>query len=245
MKISFVIPAYNEESYIGECLKSLTSQALNSPVDVEIIVVDNASTDKTAEVAKSFPGVIIVHEPKKGLTNARQAGFKASHGDIIANIDADTKIGKGWIETVVSEFTRNPKLVGLSGPFTYYDLPRRHNSLVTSYYYLGYGIYVLNRFVLRVGSMIQGGNFVIRRAALEEIGGFNLMLSFWGEDADIAKRLHKVGPVKFTFRLKMPSSGRRLAEEGIIRMGLKYPLNYFSTIFLKGPISTKYKDIRK
>ena len=68
-----------------------------------------------------------------------------------------------------------------------------------AFYVMGYGFYMLNRFVLRVGSMLQGGNFVVRRAALEEIGGYNPLFSFYGEDTDLARRLNAVGEVKFTF----------------------------------------------
>ena len=65
--------------------------------------------------------------------------------------------------------------------------------------------------------MLQGGNFVVRRTALEEIGGYNPKFSFYGEDTDLARRLNSVGAVKFTFRLPALSSGRRLIEEGMLQ----------------------------
>ena len=69
MNISIVIPAYNEEKYIGDCLRSIV--ATRTDEILEIIVIDNASTDDTAMVAQQFPGVHVVHEPQKGLTRAR------------------------------------------------------------------------------------------------------------------------------------------------------------------------------
>ena len=98
MKISFVIPAYNEEGYLGECLASVRRELARGRYDAEVIVVNNASTDKTAEIARSFPGVIVVDEPKKGLSQARHSGFAASSGDLIANVDADTILPKGWLD---------------------------------------------------------------------------------------------------------------------------------------------------
>jgi len=95
MKLSIVIPAYNEEKYIARCLKSVLGQieTLEKKRDIEIIVVNNASSDKTVEIVSQFieAGVLLVHENERGLPKARQAGLDASSGDLIANVDADLK----------------------------------------------------------------------------------------------------------------------------------------------------------
>jgi GT2 family glycosyltransferase len=93
--------------------------------------------------------------------------------------------------------------------------------------------------------MVQGGNFVVSRKALEQIGGYNLGISFYGEDTDIARRMHDVGKVLFTFELKMFSSARRLKHEGMFTMAVKYGVNYFWTTFFKRPFSAKHIDIRE
>ena len=93
--------------------------------------------------------------------------------------------------------------------------------------------------------MLQGGNFIVRRSALEKIGGYNLEFDFYGEDTDIACRLHKIGEVVFTFNLPMHTSGRRLAKEGIFAAGIRYGINHFWTIFFKKPFTKKFIDIRK
>lgn len=245
MKISFVVPAYNEEAYLPRTLAAILAQTANAPCETEIIVVNNASTDRTREVALRFPGVRVVDEPQKGLTHARQAGLNASTGDLIANVDADSILTGGWIEKILRAFERNPRLVALSGPFIYYDLTPRQSFLVKLYYMAAFMAYLTNRYVLRVGSMLQGGNFVVRRSALEQIGGFNLAISFYGEDTDLACRLFAIGQVKFTFALPMYSSARRLAKEGIATMAARYTANYISTTFLKRPVHTKHIDIRE
>ncbi len=245
MKLSFVIPAYNEESYIGKCLESVVSEQKNADCEVEIIVVNNASTDSTGEIAKSFPGVIVVDEPRKGLTFARQAGFKAATGELIANIDSDSVLTPGWIETVLEEFSKNKKLVALSGPFIYYDLPLAMNLGIRSYYYFGFGGYLVNRFILKAGSLLQGGNFVVTKSALEKIGGYDLSITFYGEDTDMARRMSEVGDTKFTFKLPMYSSGRRLKYEGVFTMLWKYPINYFWVLIFKKPFTNSYIDIRQ
>src|ERR1700739_471910 len=236
MRLSFVIPAYNEEKYLPGCLESILSQTSHLPHSgrdtVEIIVVNNASTDNTRQVALSYPGVRVVDEPRKGLTFARQAGFLASTGSLIANVDSDCRLTPGWIAQVLSTFDAEPALAALSGPLVYYDLTPRQRLLVRVFYMTAFVTYLINRYVLRVGSMVQGGNFVLSRAALESIGGFNLDISFYGEDTDIARRLNAVGKVRFNLGLKMFSSARRLKHEGILTIAFRYSINYFWTTFL-------------
>jgi len=261
MRLSFVVPAYNEEAYLPACLESILSQidprTTNLPAGTcEIIVVNNASTDRTREVALRYPGVMVVDEPRKGLTFARQAGFAASTGDLIANVDADSRLTPGWVAKVLSTFaeaeataltksdTHRP-LAAFSGPLVYYDLTPRQRVLVHVFYMTAWTSYAINRYILRVGSMVQGGNFVVNRAALEAIGGFNTAISFYGEDTDIARRLNDVGEVRFTFDLKMSSSARRIKSEGMLTMAARYSINYLWTTFFKRPFTDTYVDIRE
>lgn len=245
MRLSFVIPAYNEESYLPACLESILAQTRELGNSVEIIVVNNASSDRTREVALGFPGVHVVDEPRKGLTYARQAGFLASSGDLIANVDSDSRLTPGWVAQVLATFAEEPKLVSLSGPFVYYDLTPVQRVSVQVFYATAFMVYALNRWVLRAGSMVQGGNFVLRREALEQIGGFNLGIAFYGEDTDIARRLNNVGQVRFTFNLRMFSSARRLKKEGMLTIAARYTINYLWTTFRKRPFTEDYIDIRE
>ena len=242
--ISFVVPAFNEEQRLARTLSAIFAEIQKTGTSAEVIVVNNASTDGTAAVAAGFPGVIVVDEPVKGLVQARKAGYMRATGELVANVDADTIVTVGWLARVLAEFEKQPRLVALSGPYIYYDTPRRTRAAVRAFYMMGYGFYLLNRFILRVGSMLQGGNFVVRRAALEQIGGFNPAFSFYGEDTDLARRLNAVGSVKFTFRLPALSSGRRLLEEGVWRIGLRYSINYFWATFMRRPFTDDWIDVR-
>ncbi len=243
MKISFAIPAYNEAANIGKCLESILRESAGR-AGTEILVVDNASTDGTGETARRFPGVTVVAERRKGITFARQAGLTASHGDLVANIDADTMLTPGWIDTVLAEFSRDPRLVCLSGPFIFCDASRWVRFWTRLFYWAGFGTYLINRFVIRGGSMVQGGNFVCRKSALETAGGFDTRIDFYGEDTDIAQRLHRVGRVKWTFRLPMFASARRLKAEGVVATGMRYTLNYFWILLFKRPFTKRSTDIR-
>jgi len=243
--LSFVVPAYNEENYLPACLEAILAQTRDREDRFEIVVVNNASTDRTREIALRYPGVKVVDEPRKGLTFARQAGFLSTSGALIANVDADSRLTPGWVDHVLAAFADDSELVALSGPFIYYDLTPMQQIGVRGFYLIAWITYAINRYILRVGSMVQGGNFVVDRAALERIGGFNLAISFYGEDTDIARRMSAVGDVLFTHELKMFSSARRLKKEGLCVMAARYTVNYLWTTFFKRPFSSDHIDIRE
>ncbi len=244
MQLAFVIPAYNEENLIGSCLESVIREIEQSGVEAEIIVVDNVSTDKTGEIASSYPDVRVLREEKKGPTFARKRGFDATKAELVAVIDADTILPEGWINKVLSIFARKPELVAVSGPYIYYDLSFWNRMLVRLFYFLSFIVYLLVRFVFRAGSMVQGGNLVMRRKAWIEAGGYDTSIEFYGDDTDVAVRLSKVGPVKWTFALQMLTSGRRLGGEGVFKTAGTYTLNYFWVILWGRPVTKNYNDIR-
>ncbi len=235
-KISLVIPAYNEEKYIGDCLTHVIQNGGGR--FFEIIVIDNASTDKTSEIASGFPLVRVVQEPNKGLTKARQRGFLESKGDVIAMIDADTRMPKNWFSTLIREFSNNDKLACLSGPYVYYDQSWFGQLLVKIYYFFAIPLYFFT------GYMATGGNFSIRRDVLEKMGGFDTSIAFYGEDTDIARRASKHGKVKFMLKFKMYTSARRLKGQGVFATGKVYALNFFSTVLKHKPTTENYTDIR-
>lgn len=245
MKISFIIPAYNEEKYIGSCIEAILKETrANNNLQTEIIVVNNASTDRTKEIAQKYQSVKVVDEPKKGLVFARQAGAKNASGNLFAHIDADCRIPLGWVGRVLNEFQKDPNLVALSGPYQFYDFSVIKNFLVKIFYLLQWSAYFLNRFIFKNGSIMQGGNFVVKKSAWDKIGAPSEAFIFYGEDTDLAMRLFKNGNVKFSLQIKSMSSGRRLAKEGLVRTAWRYFMNYLSVMFFKKPFTKHYNDIR-
>ena len=244
IEASFVVPAFNEEALIGKCLSAIFAEVEASGVAAEVIVADNGSTDKTAAIVRSFPGAKLVEESVRGVVAARRAGHLAATGNFIAHIDADVILPPGWLAVALGEFKSDPALVCVSGPCKFYDLSAFKRFLIAAYFGVAYSLYIVIRYVLRCGSMVQGGNFMIRAGALEKVGGFSSKYQFYGEDADIALRLSKVGKVKFTLAMWCYSSGRRMAAEGVAAVGLRYALNYVWAIFVKRPFTAQWKDHR-
>ncbi|MGQ0660687.1 glycosyltransferase [Sphingosinicella sp.] len=236
LTISLVIPAHNEEAYIGACLDAVMQHVAERVC--EIIVVDNDSNDGTAEIVRRYERVTYVFEPSKGITKARQRGYQSARGDILAFADADTIPPAGWIERIDEQFHQDAGLACISGPYRYYDLPRLQQSIASAWF-------VAARPLYRVfGYLVVGGNFAIRRSALDAMGGFDATIEFYGEDADIARRARKFGRVLFTPRLVMPTSGRRLKREGYVKMAGIYLVNFLSIAFRGKPATRGYTDVR-
>lgn len=240
MRLSIIVPAYNEEKYISACLEHIRADVQRTTIGgAEVLVVDNASTDRTAEIASSFPNVRVVPESRKGLTRARQAALRAARGEILAFVDADTRMPPGWIQRVLDSFDVDPKLVCISGPYVYYDAPAINRIFVRLYWgLLALPTYWITRY------MAVGGNFAAKKSALIEIGGFDTDIEFYGEDTNIARRLSAAGKVKFSMRLPMPTSFRRLKAEGLWGTALTYVANFLSEVVLKRPVTRSYRDIR-
>ena len=95
-----------------------------------------------------------------------------------------------------------------------------------------------------MGALAQGGNFVVRRSMLDQVGGFDTSLTFWGEDADAAIRLSRVGLVAWSMRLSMKTSARRLIKEGVFRAGRIYTVNNILMLFRGRPLRRRHRDIR-
>jgi glycosyltransferase involved in cell wall biosynthesis len=244
MKLSIVIPAHNEEACIGSCLKAVLKEVARSGLSAEVLVVNNASTDSTAQVASMFRGVRVVNEPCKGLSRARNRGYLESRGELIANVDADCLMPAGYLTLAARRFEQDRRLALLSGPFFYYDLPQTAQIVTQVLYLFQFFPNVIGQRILKMGALAQGGNFVVRRTMLDKVGGYNTSLTFWGEDADAAIRLSRVGLVSWSMRLTMKTSARRLIKEGVMRAGAIYTVNNILMIFRGRPLSRGHRDIR-
>lgn len=113
IRISVVVPAFNEEHYVAAALESLQGQECAPPY--EIIVVDNDSSDDTAAVARRY-GVTVLHEPQPGVCAARQRGTAAARGDIVVSTDADTVHPSDWLARIDAELLRSEDAVLVAGP---------------------------------------------------------------------------------------------------------------------------------
>ena len=226
MFISVVIPAYNEERCLGRCLQALRAQSY--PVSrFEIIVVDNGSTDATADIARRF-GACIVPEPRKGVARARQTGFEAARGEIIASTDADTTVPVFWLARIAAHFEADPDLGAVYGPVYWPD--GRPVEQLALRYPATWVLWASNR----VGrSLWWGSNFAMRREVFYAAGGFPVD---WpsGEDTDLSLRVSRIATVRFDPDLTVHASSRRLRESWGRVMG-RSTVNIVNRFVLRQP----------
>jgi len=204
-RFSVVVPAYNEEAYLGDCLASLRAQDFSGPV--EIIVVDNNSSDRTAAVARSF-GVTVVFEPEPGVCQARQRGTAGARGHIVVSADADTCYEPGWLDSIDRWFDAHPDHVAVGGPCYFSDGPRW--GLVVQRILFG-GVSLIQRCGGAV-LYITATNFAFRR---EVWTGYDTRLAQGGDELDLLRRLRRRGPVGFDPTNCVHTSARRI-EQGVL-----------------------------
>lgn len=231
--LTFVIPAYNEAAFIGRCIESIRAEAPRVP----IVVVDNGSTDDTAKIALGYPHVEVISEPKKGITQARQRGLEHAITRWVAFIDADNELPGDWLIMAMHAID-GKGVVAASGPVVYRELMRTGRITTFVFYLFGRAAHV-------VLPMLQGGNFIVDRSAMLSVGGFDRSVEFYGEDTMTAKRLSKVGKVKFDLDLFCYSSPRRFKAEGMLVTGVKYLANYLWVWVADRPLTRKYRDHRE
>ncbi|MBL8159051.1 glycosyltransferase family 2 protein [Candidatus Saccharibacteria bacterium] len=158
MRLSVVIPVYNEAGQIEDCLASLRAQT--RPAD-EIIVVDNNCSDDTADRARRF-GAHIVTQPVQGIWPARAAGFAAARGELLIGTDADARFPPDWLAKIEQLARKRPDAVAFSGPGRFYDGGRLHNRLADFWY--------MSAYFKLVGAALMtppifGSNFALRAEA--------------------------------------------------------------------------------
>ncbi len=159
MKVSVVIPTYNEEKYIGKCLGSLINQ---TDAPDEIIVVDNNCTDKTVEIAQKF-NAKIVKEENQGMIYARNAGFDNAKYELLARTDADVILPSDWISKIKENF-KDQSLGALSGPAYYYNLPKK---LQVSHFPSLYFFKIISLLIKT--DCLFGPNMILRKLVWEKV----------------------------------------------------------------------------
>jgi len=183
-RVSVVICAYNAAITIKDNLASLTR--LNYP-NYEVIVVNDGSNDATQEIAARYP-VKLISVPNGGLSAARNLGWRAATGEIVAYSDADTRVDPDWLSYLVQPFLTTDA-VGVGGP----NVVPEDDGWVAQCVARSPGGPTHVLFDDTVAEHIPGCNMAFRRRALAEIGGFDPTYTKAGDDVDICWRLQERG----------------------------------------------------
>jgi len=205
--ISVIIPSFNEEENIAQCLVSLSHQTIDR-TEYEIIVVDGGSTDKTCEIARKYADMVFIQTSKK-VGGARNDGALASKGDIIATTDADCILPSDWVEQVRNAFA-DPAVVQVYGPvYPIEDSIGNRFSLFLANTFSRIGYYS------RTFYYTLGCNTAFRRDAFIKAGMYRCIDA--GDDLEIAMRMKDEGKIRFLGGLKVGFSMRRYQQYGTLK----------------------------
>ncbi|MBI4099491.1 glycosyltransferase family 2 protein [Candidatus Microgenomates bacterium] len=228
-QVSVVLIAYNEEKYLPQALASIKRQTFQ---DIEIIVVDNNSTDKTAAIAKKL-GAKVIPESIQGMTPARETGFAAACAPIIVKIDADTVLDSRWIEIALKFFTSHPTAVGIRGSFSLKKSTKLGQFFFKNITQPGY--YWQAR-LLAGHHVLTGPVYAIRKSAWEKIR-VHRNDRLVHEDIDLTCHLCEFGTIHRHPKLVSYWSDRRLKQppQKVIFDFYDYYRRFFQTVFLHHP----------
>lgn len=235
MRVSVIIPAYNEEALIHQCLSALRNQDYTG--ELEIVVVDNHCTDRTAEVALSW-GARVVYEPNKGYIFALKRGAEEATGDILIYTDADTMVPSNWVSTLVAALEEHPDAAAVGGWVAFYDANWKGK--------------IFWKFVLPIGLIydrlcfsyahLWGANMAIKREAFQKVGGWNPRFNLHA-DSELSKRLSRVGKVLMLKDFCVSTSARRW-NSVCTASTLVYALNFLSLHLFNHPAFFNFPSVR-
>lgn len=211
MKVSVIVPAYNAEKYIGQCIKALLNQAYRRE-DYEVIVVDDGSTDKTADIIKNYH-IRYIHQKNQGPAAARNNGVREAKGDIIFFTDSDCIATPNWIEEMLRPF-KSPDIAAVKGAYL-----TNQKEIIARLAQVEFE----ERFEMLKKAesidMVDTYSAGFRRDIFLQMGGFDTSFPVANnEDTDLSYRMSKEGfkmvfnPDAIVYHLKHPDSIKKYAR---------------------------------
>ena len=186
--VSVVVPTRNRARYLEVTLASLAEQDLDEPY--EVVVVDEASSDGTRDVAERATARYVRDDPPRGPNGARNAGIEAARADLVALVDDDVRAPTGWLRAVVEGARRHPEADAYGGPIRARlegPAPRgcgREDAPITTLDLGGED---------REVDLVWSANMALRRRALERAGPFDESFPTGGDEEEWLRRLAAAG----------------------------------------------------
>lgn len=218
LTLSVIIPVFNEQAYLKQCLDSLANQSIKPS---EVIVVDNNSTDRSADLVKRYPFVKLINESQQGIVYARDTGFNYAKSDLLGRIDADVVLPETWVEDVLKIYGKNADFA-LSGSSTYRNIPVFGASkILIDFFYFGFSRLFLGHHTL------FGSNMVLPRKTWLEIQNSICSDDYYHEDTDLS--LHVANSIKIikSNKIKSTAAFRMRDKPGGVHT---YVIRWFDTI---------------
>ncbi len=206
VRISIIIPTYNESKYIGRTLAAIKKQRNR---DIEVILADSASTDGTVEVAKAkYKSVRVCITKGRGISKACNRAVELARGGVVVFVEADTSVSGGLLEAYDKAFG-DGSVAAATGPI----LPLEKTSLWNRMGFRIVSVYLTKFFFILGMPTMTGSNFAVRRSAFRKVRGFDERLVTY-QDWDLSRRLKKVGRIVFVDDAVSYTSVRRVEKWG-------------------------------
>lgn len=235
---SVIVPTLHEEKTIGDSLSSIHEARRKSKHNIEIIIVDGGSRDKTIDIAKKYTDKILFHK-KRGIARARNFGAMHARGEIFTFLDADVRVPENFFNELYDQFVMN----GLSGA-NCRVMPHEEvepSGFEKSFYVLWHN---LRRFFYNIKPCGTGDNgIIVTKDVFQKVNGFDETLNVI-EDLDFVFRASKHGKFAYLKDLTIHETIRRFRNLGTPRFVMIYLSNFFHYLFFRSSRIKQWKPVR-
>jgi glycosyltransferase involved in cell wall biosynthesis len=220
-KVSVIIPCFNQGAYLDEAIESVLAQTFQ---DFDILVVDDGSTDaETVNMLKdaAWPKTRVIRTENEGLAAARNTGIREAQGIYILPLDADDKIGKGYLDDAVRILDRHPEIGIVYCEVSHFGVKEGRWDLPE---------YSLDNILIHNVIFCAA---LYRKADWETVGGYNVNMVYGWEDWDfwlslihIGRKVYRIPKIYFYYRVREGSMVHNMDEEQVFFMRLHACLNH-------------------
>jgi glycosyltransferase involved in cell wall biosynthesis len=243
--ISVIVPVLQEEKLIADSLQIFT-QELKTKYNLELIVSDGGSTDRTIEIARAYADKIVVHKGirRQTIAEGRNCGAKIARGNVLVFINGDTIPDNpdNFFNYIYKWSANNSDISsGVAIACTVNVAP--HERIFKDKIFYGcHNFYVRILNLCGIG-MGRGECQIVRTEDFRRIGGYNPNIAA-GEDFDLYQRIAKIGKIRFIPELQVFESPRRFRKYGYLRILKSWTLNSLSVMFYGRSVSDEWEPVR-
>jgi glycosyltransferase involved in cell wall biosynthesis len=241
LKFSIIIPALNEEKLLERMLQQFTPEIIQR-YNLELVVSDGGSTDRTLEIARRYAHVVVENAPRvrQTISLGRNEGAKHATGDVFVFLNADTLIKdvEYFFRRIGEEITRS-NLAAITCSVEVYP----HEQKGVDKWFHGFYNWFFSAMNAVGMGMGRGECHIMRREVFEQAHGYAAMIAA-GEDYDMFRRLKKIGRILFLHDVVVYESPRRYRKYGYFYVSVSWFLNFLAVQFLRRSILDEWKPVR-
>lgn len=244
-KVSLIIPVFREEKILENTLQNFSESLLRNN-NIELIISDGGSTDRTLEIAEKYTDKVVRYsgEKRQTISAGRNAGARISNGDILVFINGDSypENCESFFKMIINWAKGKGKFKNCIALTCWVTVPPEEMLLKDKIFYAIHNRYIMFLNFISVG-MGRGECQIVKREFFERIGGYDESLAA-GEDFDLFKRLAKLGKIGFVKDIKIFESPRRFRKYGYFKVIMQWIVNSISVMIYKKSVSEEWDPVR-